>query len=538
VNSSSKGSLTAGNVAQMQSPLPWEGLTDVRDLRMLTKIEPLTRYERHNESPMPTLPPDALHLLAVHADTHEPLLSESLDVRAADWAAAPTDTVFPEFLKSVSGDRNDLRLQKWSLIVPKGAAGDRLLELVRPLITYRQEDLGAAPQIYQVPPQMTVEDSLRWKREVYEPGDTLPDGIPLYQLILGDLDQVSLALQQVQSHDGHVGRLAFRREDHYEAYVEKLIRNERAPAAASKGRALFHTVRDGTMATELGHRTLIEPGLAMARESMDYGRFPAKEIIESGAPFHPSPDELLRLTSQGEPAVLFTLSHGEGSPKGGWASSHEQRARQGAMSFGRNSRLGAEDIANRSFLSGGVWFMFACFGAGTPDDSAYYHWLENLQKVGRYQGQLDAILASLPRGDDRRPFIAALPQAALANPNGPVAFIGHVDLAWSYSFQEIRERVRKHPARFISVIQNLLKHDRVGTAFMDLLRYRDAVNSELAALYDGAAAQRAFDPTSPAAQTHRSHLWMLRQDLAGYIILGDPAARLALATNSSLRESQ
>lgn len=487
---------------------------------------------------MPTLPPDTLHLLAVHADTHEPVLSEPLDDHAVDCAAAPNDTVVPEFLKTVSGDRNDLRLQKWSIILPEGAAGDRLLELVQPLIAHRQEDLGAAPRIFHVPPRMTVEDSLKWKREVYEPGDTLPDGIPLYQLILGDLDQVSLALQQVQSHDGHVGRLAFRHEEHYDAYVEKLLRNERAPAAASKGRAVFHTVRDGTGATELGYRSLIEPGLAMARESMDVGRFPATEIVESGTPLRPSPDDLLRVASHGEPSVLFTLSHGEGSPKGGWASSLEQRARQGAMSFGRDSRLGAEDIANRSFLPGGVWFMLACFGAGTPDYSAYHHWLENLQNVGRYQGQLHAVLASLPKGDDRRPFIAALPQAALANPNGPLAFIGHVDLAWSYSFQEIRDRVRKHPARFISVIQNLLKHDRVGAAFMDLLRYRDAVNYELTALYDGSAAQRAFNVTNSAAQAHRSHLWMLRQDLSGYILLGDPAARLALATNSSRRESR
>jgi hypothetical protein len=32
---------------------------------------------------------------------------------------------------------------------------------------------------------------------------------------------------------------------------------------------------------------------------------------------------------------------------------------------------------------------------------------------------------------------------------------------------------------------------------------------------------------SPTEQCSLAHLWMLRQDLMGYILLGDPAARLA-----------
>ena len=46
----------------------------------------------------------------------------------------------------------------------------------------------------------------------------------LYQLILGDFDEVPLAIQQYQSaRHGRVGRLHFDRAEGYEAYVEKVL---------------------------------------------------------------------------------------------------------------------------------------------------------------------------------------------------------------------------------------------------------------------------------------------------------------------------
>jgi hypothetical protein len=150
----------------------------------------------------------------------------------------------------------------------------------------------------------------------------------------------------------------------------------------------------------------------------------------------PSPDELLARVGGGDPSVLFTLSHGEGAPRGGWTSHEEQRRRQGAMSFGREGKLTGDDLRARPFLPGGVWFMLACYGAGTPNFSAYRHWLAQLAGAGQFRGKPEAVLAGLP-GPQDRPFIAALPQAVLANPAGPLAFMGHIDLAWTYGFQEL-----------------------------------------------------------------------------------------------------
>jgi hypothetical protein len=137
------------------------------------------------------------------------------------------------------------------------------------------------------------------------------------------------------------------------------------------------------------------------------------------------------------------------------------------------------------------------------------------------------VLRSLP-GPGDRPFIASLPQSALANPDGPIAFIGHVDLAWSYSFQELdastgpTNRLR----RFLSVLSYALRRDRVGVAFRELVSCAIAADTELLALYSRQAALGA--EMEPAHRTRLGHLWMLRQDLMGYLLLGDPAARLPI----------
>jgi hypothetical protein len=78
----------------------------------------------------------------------------------------------------------------------------------------------------------------------------------------------------------------------------------------------------------------------------------------------------------------------------------------------------------------------------------------------------------------------------------------------------------------MEVIRSSLKGDRAGISFRELIRFMSHANHELAELYD--RAERAGEG---AAQdlSRRCHLWMLRQDLAGYILLGDPAIRLPAA---------
>lgn len=64
-----------------------------------------------------------------------------------------------------------------------------------------------------------------------------------------------------------------------------------------------------------------------------------------------------------------------------------------------------------------------------------------------------------------------------------------------------------------------------------LLRFFAEVNTELTALQD-AQVCAGTEPVNDPERARRGHLWMLRQDLAGYVLLGDPAVRLPITGGS------
>lgn len=467
-----------------------------------------------------------LNLLLAYADEHGPVLAEGLPHDAAGDQKVERDDTEGTSFYDLGAAGNDLAAQGWGVIAPEGKRGDELLARIGPLIDARADQLSTPPRIYRVPSRMTTEQALKWRQDVYNNDE--PDLIPRYQLFLGDLHEVPLELQQVQGPEGFVGRLAFSDLEGYDAYVEKILQWERAPSAREHGDAAFFSVHDGTGATRVGHRALIEPVVAKARAMKEEGRFQAGEIRELGDPYVPSQDELMRAAADIEAGVLFTMSHGEGAPRQGWTSARAQLNGQGAMSFGSAGNLPGRDLAGKAFASGGVWFMFACFGAGTPTRSRFHHWLSQLASAGQFRGRPDTVLASLPKGD-QRPFIAALPQAALASPYGPIAFVGHLDLAWTYSFMDIEQGKSKgRPEKYYNILKSLFRGDRVGVALQELERFYNDKNQELTDLYDLAeeAAQRGTPDALNRAKI--GHLWMVRQDLAGYILLGDPAVQLPL----------
>jgi hypothetical protein len=457
-------------------------------------------------------------LLLVHADELLPVLGGPVSSAGAQAEVEGAAYEDPEHLWDESRDANELPSQRWGVIAPEGPSGDELLGRIERLVARRREQQDAPVAIYRVPAGMSSADAARWRKQHFEAPNVRRRDLPRYQLILGDLDQISADLQVIQGSDGYVGRLAFDRPEGYEAYVDKLLRWEDAPAAASRARAVFHTVKDRTSATTIGHERLMVPGLANARRYRDEGDLLASEIIEVDHGYTPKPGPLLEEATRQEPGVLFTMSHGAGAPRQGWRSGEQQRLFQGGMSFGpAGGLLTGEALAGRPFMPGGVWLMLACFGAGTPDVSKYQAWLEQLASSGSFQGETSSVGASLPT--DGRPFTAAVPKAVLASAQGPLAFIGHVDLAWTYSFRERDTGTPvDRPDRFIDVLHGLLRRDRVGVAFRELLRHYGQTNTELTALVESGVD----DPE------RRGHLWMLRNDLAGYILLGDPAVRLPL----------
>jgi hypothetical protein len=456
----------------------------------------------------------SLELLLARGEDGRPVLPQGLDLRTLLGAPLPGRSETSKWLWDVNRNPNELSRQRWGLVAPAGPEGDRLLALIEPLRRERQAAQGDEPvRVYRIPAEGKEKRdgpyAARWKKHVFRSESVPEQALPRYLLLLGDLDQIPLEFQQVLSTDAFVGRLAFPSDEGYAAYVAKVLRWERAPAHEERARLLFHTSRDGTSATDIGHRWLMQPSAAACREQQQRGDFPNAEILELNGEGSASLQQLLDHAAQPEPSVLLTLSHGLR------ASKKDARALQGALTLPGGRYLTGAELKTNAFLPGGIWFCFACFSAGTPERSAYAHWLREL-----HEEDLDALSEPLPEGE--RPFIAALPQAALANPEGPLAVIGHVDLAWSYSF---KNQGRRTISPYLGVLKTLAEGGRVGVAMQALLRYLNETSAELTILYNNHYLNGSQRP--PAPETWAS-LWMLHQDLAHFVLLGDPAVRLPL----------
>lgn len=466
-----------------------------------------------------------LELLLAHADDTRPVLENGLPLGAASAAPRPKERADLEDFRHDGGDPNSLPEQRWGIVAPEGPLGDELLSLIDPLRRRREEQQGEPAIVFRAPPNLEGEQVAAWWSECY--GDESIDEAdrPRYLLMLGDADSLSWDLQQRLASDTFVGRLCFPSDAGYEAYVEKILASEREKAAAAS-RAFYYTVRDGTAATNIGHAGLMTPTIEQSREGKTKGVFGAGEIIEIGDGENVSPDDFFAAVASGDPSMLFSMSHGCGAPRAGWASPDEQRRLQGAMSFGGGVRITADDLAQRPFLPGGLWFYFACFGVGTPSGSAYHHWLAALRDVGLYGRNIDGVLRSLATA---RPFVAALPQAALANPKGPLAVMGHVDLAWTFSFHDVGTTNKYRPSRFQDIFRTIVEGKRVGAGYFELQRFFNQASVDLSTMYDKDARMKARGAAvedDDARKTRKATLWMLRQDLSAYVLLGDPAARL------------
>jgi hypothetical protein len=488
---------------------------------------------------------ERIELLLAQADELRPALEEGFPrdtTRDAPTPGASPGRADMLIRDAPDTDPDDLATQRWGVIAPDGSHGNELIEAVRALIRLREDEQGAPPKIYRARPGMTAEDAVRFRDTVYAPERTPVRERPRYLLILGDLHETSIELQHVLAHSAFVGRIHFsdaRGEADvaaYKAYAEKVVAFA-AQKAEDEADALFFTARDGTPATAAGYHYLMRPCAELL--SLWGGAVSGAGDAQSGAAddalgraLELAPDEaslnaLLDAAKTSRPTLLLSLSHGLGAPRQGWRSPEEQRALQGALSLGQGAALTAEAVRRGQFLPGGMWFSVACFGAGTPSTSAFHAWIAQLSSAGFFEGRARSVLSSLPKKGDR-PFVAALPQAALANPEGPLAVFGHMDLAWTYGFMDSEHPSQSRASRIASVLRTLANGSRAGTGLDALMRAFRDTNDQLLTSYQAQEDARVRGEPLPDDAKRRGVLWMIRNDLRGYVLLGDPAARLTL----------
>jgi hypothetical protein len=471
-----------------------------------------------------------LQLLLARAGDHKPVLEQGLTAESlldVPRVEAPSRHADVPTWESADADRNDLAAQRWGVIAPEGSDWDALLRDIAPLIKHREKEQGAPAKLYRVPKNMTAKASMVWRETVLQAEDVPEEERPWFLLILGDLHHVSIELQQALAQGACVGRLHVGRPDGepdtsgYAAYVSKILTYEQRTPSEEAPSLLLYTARDGTEQTDIGHRLLVEPCREMAQRQWK-AQWPALEpmvIPYNGS----SPAALLSAAGEARAGVMLSVAHGLGRPEEGWGSPEEQRAKQGALSVGPGQALTGEMLRDTPFLPGGMWFSVACFGAATPATSAFHTWLTQLKSDDALRA-----LEILP-GEGERPFMAALPQALLANEQGPLAIIGHSDLAWVLSFTEVNDWSASRASRILSVLKVLANGSRVGVAHSALMRAYQQVNHSLLEDYEVQKnASLLGIPEDPKSRVRQGRLWMQRNDLRGYVLLGDPAARLAV----------
>ena len=403
----------------------------------------------------------------------------------------------------VPSDVDPERLEQagWGVVFARGVPDD-VKHALAPLIDRRRQQAGPLFQALDCSADDTLADlQRRWR---FSPGVIDPGDVPHYLLLVGDPTQVSFELQHALGVDFAVGRLDLASPAEYTAYAASVLRSEDA-RARPRTAGFFATRNPDDGATAQSCDNLMRPlagKLANAGLSIDL--VDAERATRS---------ELLRLLDgEAAPALVLAACHGAVAAAG----AADQRDLQGALitqewpgpltpgnGLDPAWRVAASDLGVTP-LDGLVAMLVTCFGGGVPATSQYPYYLN--------EGVRDLAPA---------PFTSRLPQRLLAR--GAGAVIAHVERTWDVGF---RWRGISVPqlATFRSMLAALISGQRVGHAMADFSgRYRSTATQFMSLLTANLTQGDSFP------RRERAQLWMASYDARGWMILGDPAVRLAPA---------
>lgn len=378
---------------------------------------------------------------------------------------------------------------------------DAIYEALKPLLERRAAEAGSSYRVYR------HEDGYRdgeskldfLARHGAGPGPADPANVPYYLLVVGSPRQIPFRFQCQLDVQYAVGRVEFDTLEEYRSYAEGVVAAEGDVVLGR--RATFFSARNpDDKATRLSTDRLMTPLLTKFREELSDWTFEERCAAEATK---------ARL---GE-IFLFTASHGMEYR----ADDERQRERQGAILCqdwpGPNVK-GALDSsvfftgvdleleADAARVAGMVALCFACYGAGTPVYDQFAHALGKRARIAPHL------------------FVARLPQRLLAR--GALAVVGHVERVWGFSY--LWPTAGKQLATFESALRLLFEGHRLGWA-MEAFNQRYAeLSCELAAELEDLASfgGKIVD------ERKLTRLWTANNDARYWVVLGDPAVRLAV----------
>jgi hypothetical protein len=408
----------------------------------------------------------------------------------------------------------------WAVIFAHDA-DPALKEALQPLIRLREAQVGSHRfHVYEGPDgfRRGVDDKGKWlARKFVGHGPADPDKVPYYLLIAGGPEDIPYRFQNELDLQYAVGRIHFDSLDEYANYAASVVACEQGKVKLARRAAFWSTANPDDDATALSTELLMEPlcqtftgqapGWQVDRFMRDAARKANLRTLMGGP---------------AKPALLMTASHGMEFPQGDPC----QVSGQGALlcqDWGGPSSVfdaplspsmyfSAEDVPADANLLGMIAFVFACYGAGTPQ-------LDEFSQA--------AFKERMPIAD--KPFVAALPKRMLGHPNGgALAVVGHIERAWSFSFMSPEAGPQR--TVFEDLLKNLLDGYPIGYAvepFNNTWAEQAAMlNNKLEDISFGAA----YDPYELA------DMWTSNNDARGYAIIGDPAVRVPLQVADGAQE--
>lgn len=481
------------------------------------------------ETGAPLLPPLPVETVAALAQGH-PIAKAELDELRARVAVLENQRA--AHMGVMAGvDSNDLAQAGWGVIfAAEDEAGlPALREALAPLLSLRRAQAGDLYRDETVNPDFCYqpgESMNTWRsRNGGAPGAVDPSRLPYYLLIVGDPQRIPFDFQYQLDVAHAVGRIHFDTLNEYHSYARSVAASEDAarPLALARSAAFFGARNQFDLATQLSAKHLVSPLADTLGQQL--AGWQVQRWLERDA----SKAQLSRLLGgDSTPAFLFSAGHGMGF-KFSENGNPRQRSEQGALICSDwpgagpvqdGMRLSADDVPNDARLLGMIAFFFACYGAGTPQ-------FDEFAIGARQQELLDsgAAVTGLEQHDRipiaPRPFVARLPQRLLGHPKGgALAVVGHVDRAWGSSF--IWEGAPQL-ATFESGLTRLLGGARLGPAVEDFNNRYAELSTQLTARVQAIKFKEIVPPEELAG------LWTANNDARSYVILGDPAVKLAVA---------